>query len=130
MKHVALLASTAFLIGCADDAFNAVETQHMEQTKQKTAAPSIDSLPMATSFNAGDSATLAIPEMKCPFGCFPKAEDALANIDGVAGVELVEQEQEGVINARRVVVTFDGKVDGHAAIVALDSVDLPGSSFE
>ncbi|MCH2212116.1 MAG: hypothetical protein MK110_12500 [Fuerstiella sp.] len=130
MKHLALLASTSFLIGCADNDFNAVDQQPVQAAKQTVDVSSVDSAPTVTSFDSGDLATLAIPEMECPFGCFPRAKDALADIDGVAGVELVDQEQEGVINDRRVIVTFDGKVDGHAAIAALDSVNLPGASFE
>jgi|GEM_PF-1579593 len=133
MKRLALLATAALLAGCADSATETVSTSGDAATDSTAmAAPEteVDSSPVTVSFESGETVNLAIPEMHCPFGCFPKAKDALEGIDGVASVELVEQEEEGVINDRRVVVTFDGNVDSTTAIAALDAAALPGSSFE
>ena len=133
MKRLALLATAALLAGCADSATETVSTSGDAATDSTAmAAPEteVDSSPVTVSFESGETVNLAIPEMHCPFGCFPKAKDALDGIDGVASVELVEQEEEGVINDRRVVVTFDGNVDSTTAIAALDAAALPGSSFE
>ena len=127
MKYFALLVSAALLTGCADTAVTSPETG---AATQEPAAPEVGSAPMVVTYEAGESVTLAIPEMHCPFGCFPRAQEALEGIDGIAGVELVEQEEEGVINDRRVVVNFDGSVVSHSAIAALDAVDLQGASFE
>ncbi len=125
MKYLALLATATLLIGCADQAIEMVAGPETTST-----APEPDSAPMVASYEAGDSARLAIPEMHCPFGCFPAAKDALEKIDGISDVTLIQQKKEGVINDRRVVVTFDGTVDKQAAIAALDAVDLPGANFE
>ncbi len=135
MKRLALLASTVLLIGCADTAVDTATksdapTPETSSTTPEPAASETDTEAIAVSFNAGETATLAIPEMHCPFGCFPKAQDALEQIDGIASIELVKQKEEGAIDDRRVVVTFDGSVDSKSAIAALDSVALPGASFE
>ncbi len=130
MKHFALLVSTALLIGCADNAVETTSAPETNAANPKPDTPELDSTPVTTAFGAGQSATLEIPEMHCPFGCFPKAKDALEEIDGVASVDLVDQKEEDVIDDRRVVVTFDGSVDGRTAISALDAVDLAGASFE
>lgn len=132
MKRFALLATAALLAGCADSATETVSTSGDADNTAAMTAPetSVDSSPVTVSFDSGETVNLAIPEMHCPFGCFPKAKDALEEVDGVASVELVEQEKEGEINDRRVVVTFDGKVDAATAIAALDAAELPGSSFE
>jgi copper chaperone CopZ len=141
MKHLVLLAAAAVLIGCtqtAKDSVTSSETDSSETDSSETdsaatsdpTAAAVDSAPIATSYAAGDSVNLEVPEMHCPFGCFPKVKDALEEIDGIAGIELVKQEEEGAINDRRVVVTFDGAVDSQAAIAALDAVDMTGASFE
>jgi len=136
MKPFAMLALTALLAGCADSATDtAATTEPSAEGANETAAVStsdtdVESGAVMASFDSGDSANLAIPEMHCPFMCFPKAKETLEEIDGVASVELVEQEEEGVINDRRVVVTFDGSVAADTAIAALEAVEFPGSSFE
>ena len=129
MKRFALLASAALLIGCADTAVETVSTTNADSTTESS-TPEVDSAPVLASYEAGESVTLAIPEMSCAVMCFPKAKDALEEINGIAGIELVEQEEEGVINDRRVVVTFDGNVDSKTAIAALDAVEMAGASFE
>jgi copper chaperone CopZ len=128
MKHFALLASAALLIGCADTAFETVSNANTDPATEPS-SPEVDSAPVLTSYEAGESVVLAIPEMSCAVMCFPKAKDALEEIDGIAAIELVEQEEEGVINDRRVLVTFDGKVDSKTAITALDAVEMSGASF-
>ena len=128
MKRIALLASAVLLIGCADMAVETVSTSNAD-TQTEPSTPEVDSAPVLTSYEAGESVILAIPEMSCAVMCFPKAKDALEEIDGIAGIELVEQEEEGVINDRRVLVTFDGKVDSKTAITALDAVEMAGASF-
>ncbi|MEW4490061.1 heavy-metal-associated domain-containing protein [Thalassoglobus sp. JC818] len=82
------------------------------------------------AFTSGDEVTLAVPEMHCPFACYPKVKETLEGIDGVSLVELVPQEQEGVINDRRVVVKFDGDVSSDVATAALTDAGFKGSSVE
>jgi len=129
MKRFALLASAALLVGCADTAIETASTSDADTTTESS-TPEVESASMLASYGAGESVTLAIPEMSCAVMCFPKAKDALEEIAGIAAIELVEQEEEGVINDRRVVVTFDGKVDSKTAIAALDAIEMAGASFE
>ena len=127
MKKFMLFASLLLLAGCADTAV----TQSGSGTSDAGAA--VDkSGPAATlvSYAAGDQETLEVPEMHCPFACYPKVKETLEGLDGVATVELVEQAEEGAINDPRVVVTFDGAVESKDAIAALDAVNFSGSAFE
>ena len=136
MKRFAMLALTALLAGCADSATDTASTTEAtaeastETAAVSTPATDVESGAVMASFDSGDTANLAIPEMHCPFMCFPKAKETLEEIDGVASVELVEQEEEGVIDDRRVVVTFDGSVSADTALAALEAVEFPDSSFE
>ena len=82
------------------------------------------------AFTAGDEVTLAVPEMHCPFACYPKVKETLEGLDGVSLVELVPQEEEGVINDRRVVVKFDGDVSQEVATTALAEAGFKGSTVE
>jgi len=125
MKRFALLVSTLLVAGCADTAIESGSgTSNLAPAKTQ-----ID-VPVLVSFEAGETASLAVPEMHCPFGCYPSVKDTLEAIDGIAGVELVEQEEEGKINDRRVIVTFDGEVDSTVAVAALDDASFPGAKFE
>ena len=63
--------------------------------------------------------TFKVPEMNCPFACYPSVKKTLEAQPGVAGVELVKQEKEGVINDRRVVISTSDKFDAEKAIAAL-----------
>ena len=133
MKNLALLAMVALMVGCADvnTAPETADNAESQTTASEVAAtPDVDTAPVTTAFDAGTEATLAIPEMHCPFGCFPKAKDALEEVAGIASVELVPQKEEGAIDDRRVVVKFDGSVSADTALAALDAVELGGSSFE
>lgn len=130
MKRFALLASAALLIGCTQSATDTASGPDTGNAVTSDPAAEVSSEPVAVSFQPGDSATLEVPEMHCPFGCFPKVKDALEGVEGIAAIELVEQKEDGVIDDRRVVVTFDGAVDSTSAIAALDEVDMQGASFE
>lgn len=135
MKNLALLAMVALMVGCADvdtapDAASKADSQATAPEVAATPDTDVDTAPVTTAFDAGAEATLAIPDMHCPFGCFPKAKDALEEVDGIASVELVPQKEEGAIDDRRVVVKFDSSVSSDQAIAALDAVEFGGASFE
>ena len=130
MKRFALLASALLLAGCGNAVTDSGSGTGMSNPAPAHPAASEFSTPVLVSFNAGETTTLEVPEMHCPYACYPTVKEALEDIDGVAGVDLVQQEEEGTINDRRVVVTFDGAVDGAKAIAALDQVNFRGSSFE
>ena len=84
----------------------------------------------AELWQPGTHVTLEIPEMHCPFVCYPKAKETLEGLDGIASVELVPQKEEGVIDDRRVIVTVDGPVSPETVIAALDQAELPGARVD
>ena len=129
MKNIMLFASLFLLAGCADSATDTPAAGAAAGSGTTDIALPAAAATLA-SYEPGDTSTLAVPEMHCPFACYPKVKKTLEGIDGIASVELVEQAEEGVINDPRVVVTFDGEVNGEDAIAALDSVSFPGSKFE
>lgn len=63
--------------------------------------------------------TLRVPEMHCPFACYPAVKKALEAEPGVVGVDLAEQKQEGVIDNPEVKIQVSDDFDAQAAIDAL-----------
>ncbi|MCA9052033.1 MAG: heavy-metal-associated domain-containing protein [Planctomycetaceae bacterium] len=121
MKNPQAILMMFLLVGCAESVDSVVS-----DPAESAASPTVTTV----SFNAGDQATMEVPHMSCAIMCYPKVKDALSSIDGVAAVELVPQEEEGVINDHRVTVQFDGSVDQSVAIAALDKAGFPESKFE
>jgi copper chaperone CopZ len=112
------------LAGCAKQAAETTETD--------PAAESAESAPVVASvkYAAGEKLTFAVPDMHCPFACYPAVKETLEGLDGVQTVELVPQEKEGVIDDRRVIVTLDGELDSATAITALAKAGFPDSTVE
>lgn len=50
--------------------------------------------------------TLAVPEMHCPFSCYPRVKETLEGSETVQSVELVPQKEEGVLDDRKVIVHY------------------------
>ena len=66
-----------------------------------------------------------VPDMSCPYSCWPKVKETLAAQPGVEGVQLAEQPadaQEGEITERVVELKLNDKFDADAAIAALSKV--------
>lgn len=63
--------------------------------------------------------TLAVPSMHCEFACFPRVQKALQDSAGVASVELAEQQEEGVLDNRQVIVNYEPGFDLAAALTSL-----------
>ena len=74
------------------------------------------------------SLTMNVPEMHCPFACYPSVKENLEKQDDVISVELAPQKEEGVIDNRQVIVTYKEGFDPKKAIAVLDSVGFAGSS--
>lgn len=62
---------------------------------------------------------LHVPDMHCPFACYPAVKETLESDPSVAGVDLVEQKEEGVIDNPSVVVTYADGFDLDVAVAAL-----------
>ena len=63
--------------------------------------------------------TLHVPEMHCPFACYPAVKETLQSDSAVSAVELAEQKEEGVIDDPKVIVRYDEGFDVDAAIDSL-----------
>lgn len=134
MKKFWLLLPAVLLMGCAenapepDPAADPAEAGEAGSGEAGSGMAALDTLPI--SFVSGDVATLSVPEMNCQLACYPKVKRTLEGVEGVAAVELVEQQDEVQIDDRRVTITFEADVDGAAALAALESAGYPGSTFE
>lgn len=63
--------------------------------------------------------TLHVPDMHCPFACYPAIKKALESSDTVEQVELAEQKVEGTIDNPQIIINFTDGFDVDAAIAAL-----------
>lgn len=63
--------------------------------------------------------TLDVPNMHCEFACFPRVKDAIEGGDAVEEVVLAEQQEEGTIDNRQVIVKYDAGFDIDSAIARL-----------
>lgn len=65
---------------------------------------------------------ISVPDMMCPYSCWPKVQETLAAQPGVESVQLAEQPvgtPEGEIKERVVELKLNGDFDADAAIAAL-----------
>ena len=65
------------------------------------------------------TASLKVPTMTCPHGCWPAVKEALAAQPGVESVELAKQSKADEIDNPVVHVKLKGKFDSKAAVAAL-----------
>ena len=71
--------------------------------------------------------SFSVPDMMCPYSCWPKVQETLAAQPGVEGVQLAEQPAgtpEGEIKERVVELKLNGNFDADAAIAALSKVSF------
>ncbi|MBX3423077.1 MAG: heavy-metal-associated domain-containing protein [Pirellulaceae bacterium] len=65
---------------------------------------------------------LEVPEMMCPYGCYPAVEKTLAKVPGVVGVQLAEQPAgtpDGELKERIVELKVNDDFDADSALQAL-----------
>ena len=74
------------------------------------------------------SLKLNVPEMHCPFACYPSVKENLEKQDDVVSVELAPQKEEGVIDNPQVIVTYRQGSDPTKMIAVLDEAGFAGSS--
>jgi len=65
--------------------------------------------------------TLSVPSMHCEFACFPRVKESIESVAGVTEVALDEQKEEGVLDNRQVVVSYDAGFDLTSALANLSS---------
>lgn len=131
MQKLRLMICLGFLAGCVGSESTTTITPPTPDENSVAASTTTEAQDaVMVSFTAGESATLEVPEMSCPFACYPKVKETLESLDGITAVELVPQKEEGVIDDRRVTISFGGNVDGAAAVAALSDAGFAGSKFE
>ena len=74
------------------------------------------------------SLTMNVPEMHCPFACYPSVKKNLEERSDVVSVELAPQKEEGVIDNRQVIVQVTDGFDADDAIALLETAGFAGSS--
>lgn len=111
---VAVVAAVGIMIAIAMLPGDTTGTASQETADQ---TPVVASEVMA---EAG-SLTLDVPDMHCPFACYPAVKKTLEQTTGVAEVALAEQQEDGVIDNRQVIVTYDSGFDLSAALATLET---------
>jgi len=114
------LCALALLIGCAD---TAPEGGSVAGESAVTVTP--------VSYEAGQSVTLLVPEMHCPFACYPKVKETLENQEGidVESITLVEQKDEAAIDDPRIIVTLSENFDGEKTIKAIEEAGFANTQI-
>lgn len=74
------------------------------------------------------SLTMNVPEMHCPFACYPSVKEKLEKQADVMTVELAPQKEEGVIDNPQVIVTYKEGFDAEQAIAMLEAAGFGGST--
>ena len=74
------------------------------------------------------SLTMTVPEMHCPFACYPSVKKNLEKRSDVVAVELVPQKEEGIIDNPQVIVTYKEGFDAEQAIAQLEAAGFTGST--
>lgn len=63
--------------------------------------------------------TLSVPTMHCAIACYPRVKETLEGTEGVTEVVLDQQKEEGVIDNRQVVLSYDAGFDLTDALAKL-----------
>ncbi|MCG6155981.1 hypothetical protein [Rubinisphaera margarita] len=116
LSRLMLLGSLVCLTGCVEQAPPAPVSE--ATPAQETTAPVM----IPASYSAGETLTVSVPDMHCPFVCYPRVKDTLAEQQGVESVELVEQKDEAAIDDPRLIVKLNGDFDAQSAVEALGTV--------
>ncbi len=110
LTRLLALSTLVFVIGCA-------ESTTPQTTTSEPNSSAVTVTPV--KYEPGQTLTVNVPDMHCPFACYPKVKQTIADQPGVESVELVEQESEDAINDPRIIVKLNGEFDSTTAIEAL-----------
>lgn len=117
MRYGRLLAGAAgiavtLLVGCEPQEVN---------------PPSTSTTTTAAVSEVGDTLVVHVPEMHCPFACWPAVEETLAAQPGVIDVKLAPQKDEDAIDNPKVYVRVSETFDADAAVESLATAGFKGS---
>ncbi|HEV7282451.1 MAG TPA: hypothetical protein VGN57_19770 [Pirellulaceae bacterium] len=120
MRNACLFAAAGIavtlLVGCQDDAVWISSTPGPANVTTVAAIPT-------------DAETLVVhvPEMMCPFACWPAVQKDLVAQPGVLDVELAPQKDENAIDNPKVFVRVAEGFDADAAVASLADAGFKGS---
>ncbi len=125
MLRLLSLLSLGLVIGCAD---SGTPSGHANSSTSTDAHATVQTTPV--SFHAGQTLTLHVPDMHCPFGCYPAVKETLEAQEGIDAetITLVEQKQEDTIDDPRVIVTLKGDIDSQQLLQALTDAGFKNST--
>ena len=129
MKSLVSLCCLCLLVGCGTeygDVSNEASNVEWSRSPSGTANLSEKTVPDGTEDRT--VLTMHVPEMHCPFGCYPTVKETLEQQPGVSGVDLVEQSSDGAIDDPRVIVRLSDHFDAASAIGALADAGFVNSS--
>lgn len=109
LAFAGLLASAAIFVGCETNQVMTVPVNSVSTSAQ------------------GDTLVVDVPEMHCPFACWPAVEKTLVEQPGVLDVELAPQKDEDAIDNPRVYVSVSEDFDSEKALAALASAGFADS---
>jgi periplasmic mercuric ion binding protein len=104
-------------LGCAEPpppAGGSGDTPAMDQSGTTDAVSSNGGASSATTL-----VSLKVPNMDCPFGCWPAVRESLTAVDGVESVELAQQGGQDVIDNPVVMIKTGTDFDPSQLISAL-----------
>lgn len=70
-----------------------------------------------------------VPGMHCEFACFPKVKGAIEGSEGVENVALAEQKEEGILDNRQVIVSYQPGFDVQVAMASLKAAGYADSAL-
>lgn len=114
---IAAIAAVGIMIGIAS--IPQENTPDGPAARQPVAAEPAAANTLSGVMAEAGSLTLNVPSMHCEFACYPRVKEAIEKVDGVQGVELAAQKEEGVIDNRQVIVQFDAGFDINSALALL-----------
>ena len=119
------LSAAALVAGCTDPS---VDTPTADAAPAAAETGQIETTPVSVT----KTYELSVPDMSCPYGCYPTVEKTLAGMDGVAGVRLADPEdpEDGTIEDRRVFVDVGEGFDLDAALAKLKEKSFPAEAKE
>lgn len=80
------------------------------------------------SYQSGETLTIKVPEMNCPFYCYPKVEETLTELGGIEKIELVSQKEEDKIDDPRIIIKLSKELDWETATKALEEAGFGGAT--
>lgn len=119
----ALALSLALLVGCDSS----------PQGGSTTGGPDTAAIPTGAeiktvSYASGETLTVNVPEMHCPFYCYPTVKETLTELGGIETIDLVDQKEKDKIDDPRIIIKLSENFDWTNATKALEEAGFAGAT--